>query len=240
VAASILLVAIIIIGCNGQNQGGVDMPTNTATTAPANAGERWGGFIFVANGEDVQFQQTPGPAHHVEGEELIPADHPGTKVFGDTSEVLSADLVAPQLAVKPANPPAGYELIGVYIVESESNGVVDYALSYRHAETPRRSEREELFAPDLWIGWTNRAPQPLPVSLDPQDLEDGRYGHPYEKAEVNGHAAVYARWDNDGTVPHSLRINSALVWFDDSGRQWWVHGSEDFQVLHEVAESLGQ
>ncbi|MGE5596973.1 MAG: hypothetical protein ACM3S1_13195 [Hyphomicrobiales bacterium] len=207
-------------------------------TTPAEPGERWGGFLFAALGSRPVFTPTPAPAGMVPQEELIPSAHPGTRTFKSVEEVAQSGLVEDQLLLVPSTTPAGYELAGAYVVAVDGTGTVDYALSYVRADAPRRALKEELFAPDLWIGWTTRAPQPIVVSTAQKDLGDGRVGSAYEKATVRGQEAVFQAWTNPAGMDRSLRINSALIWFDDSGRQFWVHGDESASTLISIAESL--
>ena len=213
----------------------------TATSVPTQApvsNEQWGGFVLVAPGATAAFTRTPAPAGEIPDEELIPADHPGTQRFDSRAQAVSSGKVAAALAVEPSDVPPLYALAGVYVVDVPGPGVVDYALSYRRTDLPRRSDRDELFGPDLWIGWTTRAPRPLTVPSTAQDLGQGRVAKPYEKVTVRGFQGVVVVWTNPKELHRSLRISSALTWFDDDGRFWFVHAETDRATLLDIAERL--
>lgn len=234
-----------LVACGTQKStlGGASIVTDSSTAAPSvtarpEPGETWGGFVFVTPGAPLPPASVSPPAGKMPSEELIPADYPGTATFATAAEAARSGGLDPALAVVPSFVPPGYELAGVYIVRVDGVGVVDYALSYRRTDLPRRSQRDELFAPDLWVGWTLRTPQPLAVPLDDQDLGDGRVGRGYARTEVSGLPAVFQAWENAGRVPRSLRILSVLAWFDKDGRQWWVQAEQPQSVLQQVAASL--
>lgn len=244
-----LLVAIalslLLGGCAGASspsgRSGIATSTSTAAasvTSMPEPGETWGGFVFVTPGVQLPAATVSPPAGKVPNEELIPADYPGTATFASPAEAVRSGGLDAALAVVPSFIPPGYELAGVYVVRVDSVGVVDYALSYRRTDLPRRTQRDELFAPDLWVGWTLRTPRPLAVPLDDQDLGDGRVGRGYAKTEVASLPAVFQAWENAGRVPRSLRILSVLAWFDNDGRQWWVQAEQPLPVLRQVAASL--
>ncbi|GAB4324508.1 MAG: hypothetical protein Kow0010_06500 [Dehalococcoidia bacterium] len=208
----------------------------TPTSEPGIPGERWGGFIFVDPGDPPEYTITPRPSGPIPGEEGIPSEFPGTRVVATPNDL--AGVVEPEDLVEPAFVPAGYALTGAYVVVLESGKVVDYHLSYHRIEGSGASQDPDVFAPDLLVAWTLRAPRPLPVELVTKDVERGRIGHPGEKLEVRGFPAVYKRWDNPEGLHPSLVIRSNLAWFDESGRLWTVQANEPLEVLYRVADSL--
>ncbi len=213
-------------------------PSTRSAASPGRSGETWGGFTFADPSNPPTGQPTPGPAGDVPDEELIPSAHPGTRTYGTEAEAATANRLASQLTMNPTFVPAGYDLIGAYVVEVPNVGVTDFAVSYRRAGDRARPTTSELFSPALWVGWTSRAPHPLAVTTVADDLGDGRVGSPYQKVVVRGFEGVVVEWKNPPGIDPSLRINSAVIWFDAEWRQWFVHANEPVDTLLRIAESF--
>lgn len=193
----------------------------------------WGQFIFLARDQsDPRVHRVPPRARGISNSESIPTAHAGLREFGKPTEVLAAfpddEILVPSFV------PDGYSLIGCYVVVDQG-AVTDFGTSFG------RDKEATLFSADLAVGWTGRAPMPLPArdyELAGEPL--GRRGAPLRRARVRGYAAVMQEWINPGGLDRSLRIPSSLNSFDDAGRLWAVQADENESVLDRVAESLAR
>ena len=195
---------------------------------PGRPGERRGGFIFVDPTEPPSYTQTPGPAGDVPGEEGIPGGHPGFRTFESIADARRAlgdtvDVPEPQFV------PAGYSLIGLWVIELEDGRIVDVNLSYAHEDGTG-----VLLAADLSLGWTDRAPQPLPARTEPIRLPLGVVLQPVVKLMVREHPAVLQRATNSANIASTTRVNNSLNWFEE-GRLWFVQAEEPGLVLLRIA-----
>lgn len=237
-----VVVGTTLAGCGAEEQdaigeGGFTMSA-TATLEPGKPGERWGDFIFQDPASPVSYTVTPRASGPVLMEEAIPSNHPGTRLFQSAAE-LSQVKSLPAGSVREPTVPPQYELIGGYYVELDDGRVTDLSFSYRLRGRVYRGTADEVFAPQLAVGWTTRASRPLPASTVGSQAAGGRIGLRRVKVEVLGVKGVLAEWLNPDSIPDELKVPSGLNWFDSVGRLWYVQGVEEAAVLLKVAESLG-
>lgn len=212
-------------------QGEHPMVTSTIATGAGVAGERWGGFIFVDPDRPEPYERTPAVAGHVPNEDAIPDGHPGLNVFSTVAEANTAFAGAPG-AVRLGYVPKGYELMQAWIIKLDDGRIVDYSLEYRRAES-----NAVPFGPDLWVGWTDRAPRPLPAFTKENRLPTEQVGLPVRKLTVRGSQAVFQEWLNPPNRPLEAGVRSSLNWFE-GGRLWFVQAYEPLDLLYDVAEGI--
>lgn len=206
-------------------------PLPNPPTAIATPGERWGGFIFIDPAAPVAYTVTPAASGPVPGAEGIPEGHPGFTRFADMHE--AAQLLGPSAGLFTVGfTPPDYELAGGWAIVLEGKRVVDLSLSFR-----RRGSPLGVLSPALWIGWTDRAPQPLPASTAKNEQPTGAIGEPVVKLTVHGQPAVYQEWKNPSSFAPETKVLSSLNWFE-AGRLWFVQADESLSTLAAVAESI--
>lgn len=238
-----LAIAGLLTACASSQSGERPAPENAvvqSTPQPGQPGELWGGFLFEDPASPIPYTATPAASGPIPGEEGIPSSFPGTKRFSTLAGLVASRLLPSALMLAPPSAPAGYELIGAYVVTVDTGAVVDYSLSYRRIGRQYRGEppASELFSPQLSIGWTSRAPRPLPAETTVTDGGLGRKGMPRTKVLVRGFQGVFMEWVNPPGTPDEFVTPSGLNWFDGDGRLWYVQGAEPLDTLLQIAESL--
>jgi hypothetical protein len=196
-------------------------------------GERWGGFIFIDPASPVPYTVTPAASGPVPGQEGIPKGHPGFRQYSSLDEAIRA-IGHDRGAFTIGSVPGNYEFVGAWAIVLDSGRVVDFQMSYRRAGSD-----STVLAPDLKVGWTDRAPKPLPAQTQENRLTNGATGEPVRKTVVNGVPAVFQEWHNPDTLRGPARVKSSLNWFEE-GRLWVVQAEEPLDVLLGIAGSIQQ
>lgn len=225
----LLFLAALHAACGNSSDGEAGGALFAATAQP---GEVWGGFVFYSETVPFRAAQTPGPAQPVRQEETIPHSHPGLRQFPSVPEAaagLGGAVPVPAVDFVPA----GYEVLGVWAIESDGR-IVDCVVEYGRTGIPTRP-----FSPHLSIGWTLRAPHPLPALTTGNQLPSGQTGKPVVKVEVLGQRGVFQEWVNQPGAPVEAGVRSSLNWFDDEWRLWFVQAyDEPLDVLLKVADNI--
>ncbi len=238
-----LVVGSLIVACNSGTSANKEEQNEMATatpvvTEPGTPGERWGDFIFVDPANPPTYARTPAASGPVPNQEGIPDSFPGTRTFASISALLAIKGVdAGELAV-PAYVPDRYELIGGFVVFSESGLAIDFLLSYRIKGQAYTAKEPEVFSPSLTVGWSKRFPRPLAAETTGQDVGLGRKGLPRRKLTVRGLPALFQEWQNPADLSEDLKIRSSLNWFDAEARLWHVQAVAPLEELVKIAESL--
>lgn len=205
---------------------------NTPVAATAQPGELWGGFLFYSEAIPFRATQTPGPAQPIQQEEAIPYSHPGLRQFPSLPEArakLGASVPAPVAEFLPD----GYDVLAVWAIQDKGR-IVDYVVEYARTGVPTQP-----FSPHLSVGWTLRAPHPLPALTAENQLPSGQTGKPVVKVEVLGKEGVFQEWVNQPGEPIEAGVRSSLNWFDDEWRLWFIQAyHEPVEVLLKIADSI--
>ncbi|HXU25357.1 MAG TPA: hypothetical protein VN697_15150 [Tepidiformaceae bacterium] len=184
------------------------------------------------------FTTTPAASGPVKDEESIPSSYPGTRVFQSVDDLVASRVVPTAELLAPAAIPAGYGFAGAYVVALDNGKVVDVSLSYRRVDHRYAGTLPEVFSPDLSIGWTSRAPEPLPAETEATDLGLGRKALPRVKVHVRGYDGVFAEVTNPDSIDQDLVVLSSVNWFDKDGRLWYVQAAEPLDTMLQLADSL--
>ncbi len=202
------------------------------TLVAGEPGEQWGGFVFYSESVPFRATQTPGPAQPIPFEESIPYSHPGLRQF-DSSEAAVAALGGGKGIVHAGPTPPGYELLAVWAIEHKGQ-IIDFVVEYARVGIPTVP-----FSPHLSVGWTLRAPRPLPALAEINRLPSGQAGEPVAKVTVRGESGVFQEWKYNPDAPIESGVRSSLNWFDQTGKLWFVQAyGEPLSMFIEIAEGL--
>jgi hypothetical protein len=233
-AAALLVVvamSVAAVGCDASPEGEENMDI-AVTPLAGEPGEQWGGFVFYSASVPFRATQTPGPAQPVPFEESIPYSHPGLRRF-DSPEAALAAIGGGHGVVDVGRVPPGYELLAVWAIEHNGQ-IIDFVVEYARVGVPTVP-----LSPHLSVGWTLRAPRPLPALAEINRLPSGQAGEPVVKVTVRGERGVFQEWKNTPGAPIEAGVRSSLNWFDETGRLWFVQAyDEPLSMFLEVAEGL--
>lgn len=238
VVPTLLSVVVVVGACSASPSNDVAEEGSERSTpqspplSPGYHGEIWGGFVFRdPAGTPLSYATSPPASGPVPGAEGIPEGHPGFTQFASVDEaraILPASTETFEVTVIPPQ----YEFSGGWAIVLDGGRVVDLSLSYR-----LRGTTFGPLTPALWIGWTDRAPKPLPASTVENVLPTGSVGAPVLKLTVRNQPGVYQAWSNPTTTPPESKVRSSINWFE-GGRLWFVQGTEEAGTLFAIAQSI--
>jgi len=205
------------------------MPALTTPVAVVE-GERWGGFVFTDNPQNLNVTVTPPP---IDLGEFSPFDYPGFRKF-ETVEDLLRFINGRIMVAVPQSLPAGASLIGAWAIETPDQKIADAVLAYTLTGSV-----PQLGDPDLMVAVSYRVPRPFvyPVKEVVQAL--GQRRETPQRVSVAGHDGVFLPYDNPPGIGQNVTFASALSWFEDDGAFRSIQGKNlDFAMLSAIAASF--
>ena len=233
---ALLLGAILTLlaGCNG----GSEQPgPSTPVTSPAQAGQRWGGFLFCDEPASCvlppdQITPPPRPLKGDEGDLLI-AGHPGYREF-KTIDDLARFINGRAVLRVPQFLPPDAELLGGYAVVGDEGRIFTVGISYRLGDSDA-----PINDADVWINYDLYTPRPSAFGTSERQVGLGRSIAAPRLLTVRGQETIFQEARNPPGLARDQIIRSSLNWFEEDDSFWAVQARGlDLATLVAIAESL--